>query len=397
MDYISSRVVSFLKVQRMVEKGCEAYLAFVRDVSADIPTVESVPVVRDFLDVFPADLPSMPPDRDIDFGIDLVPGTQPISISPYLMEPLELKDLKEQLHELLDKGFGQSFMRLDFSEPSRVLACVVFRSSLYKRIRTCQYDDPYLLVLKDTVRHVNAKEVSIGDDGVLRMQGRICVPKVDGLRELILEEDHNSRYSIHPGAAKIIYGGREDFASGIAHEGSDKVQKKGKLSTRCIGPFEILERVVEVAYKLTLPTSLSAVHLVFHVSMLPKYYGDPSHVLDFSAVQLDKDLTYVEESVAILDKQVQKLRSKNIVLVKVQWRGQPVEEETWEIEMICIVVILTFSALQIQVHLLMSDASDRTVILGDFKRCIRDFSTFYRAYDSISPVLEIMSFIGLFY
>ncbi|XP_070036495.1 uncharacterized protein [Nicotiana tomentosiformis] len=69
--------------------------AYVRDVSVDTPTVESVPVVRDFSDVFSVDLSGIPPDRDIDFGIDLLPGTQPISIPPYHMAPTELKELKE--------------------------------------------------------------------------------------------------------------------------------------------------------------------------------------------------------------------------------------------------------------------------------------------------------------
>jgi len=100
--------------------------------------------------------------------------------------------------------------------------------------------------------------------------------------------------------------------------------KKGKLSPRYIGPFEILERVGKVVYRLALPPSLSAVHPVFHVSMLRKYHDNPSHVLDFSAVQLDKDLSYVEEPVAILDRQVRKLRSKNIASVKIRWRGHPV-------------------------------------------------------------------------
>ncbi|XP_070043083.1 uncharacterized protein [Nicotiana tomentosiformis] len=79
-------------------------------------------------------------------------------------------------------------MRLDISESSRVLACVVSRSSLFDCIRERQYDDPHLLVLKDKVQHDDARDVTIGDDGVLRMQGRICVPNVDGLQELILVE-----------------------------------------------------------------------------------------------------------------------------------------------------------------------------------------------------------------
>jgi len=107
--------------------------------------------------------------------------------------------------------------------------------------------------------------------------------------------------------------------------------KKGKLRPRFIGPFKILDRVGEVAYRLALPLGLSAEHLVFYVSMLRKYHGDPSHVLDFSTVQFDKDLTYEEEPITIRDWQVH-LRSKSYPSVRVQWRGQPVEEATWESE-----------------------------------------------------------------
>ncbi|XP_070017397.1 uncharacterized protein [Nicotiana sylvestris] len=103
--YVSGRVISYLKAQQMAEKGCLAYLAFMRDVSVDTPTVESVLVVRDFPVVFSADLLGMPPNWDIDFGIDLVSITQSISIPPYRMAPSNLKELKELLQELLDKGF----------------------------------------------------------------------------------------------------------------------------------------------------------------------------------------------------------------------------------------------------------------------------------------------------
>ena len=80
--------------------------------------------------------------------------------------------------------------------------------------------------------------------------------------------------------------------------------KKGKLSPRFIGPFEILSRVREVAYKLALPPSLSAVHPVFHVSMLRKYIANESHVISLDSVELSQDLTYEEEPIAILNRQV---------------------------------------------------------------------------------------------
>ncbi|XP_070013593.1 uncharacterized protein [Nicotiana sylvestris] len=101
----SSQVISFLKDRHMVEKGCFAYLAYVRDTNAESPMIYSAPIVWEFADVFPSDLPGMPPNRDIDFCIDLTLGTQPISVPSYRMAPKELKELKEQLEELLAKGF----------------------------------------------------------------------------------------------------------------------------------------------------------------------------------------------------------------------------------------------------------------------------------------------------
>ncbi|XP_070040917.1 uncharacterized protein [Nicotiana tomentosiformis] len=105
LGHIPSKVISYMKAQRMVENGCLAYLAFVRDISTDTPTVESVSIVREFPYVFPAYLSGMPLDRDIDFSIDLVSGTQPVFIPLYHMAVAELKELKEQLQEFLDKSF----------------------------------------------------------------------------------------------------------------------------------------------------------------------------------------------------------------------------------------------------------------------------------------------------
>ncbi|XP_070036762.1 uncharacterized protein [Nicotiana tomentosiformis] len=116
-------------------------------------------------------------------------------------------------------------------------------------------------------------------------------------------------------------------------KGVMRFKRKGKLSPQYIGPFEVWEKAGDVAYRLTLPPNpWGFFHMAFHVSMFRKYYEDPSHVLNFSLVQLDKYFTYNKEPVAILDRQVRKLRSKDIASVKVQWRGLPVEEASWEIE-----------------------------------------------------------------
>ncbi|XP_070039767.1 uncharacterized protein [Nicotiana tomentosiformis] len=95
------------------------------------------------------------------------------------------------------QALANRFIRLDISEPSRVLACVVSRSSFIERIKAHQYNDPYLLILKDMVHRSGAKEVNNGDDGVLRLHGRIFYPNVYGLRELILKEAYSSRRIVH--------------------------------------------------------------------------------------------------------------------------------------------------------------------------------------------------------
>ena len=83
--------------------------------------------------------------------------------------------------------------------------------------------------------------------------------------------------------------------------------KWGKLSPRFIGPFEILEKVDTVAYRLVLPPSLSSVHEVFHVSMLQKYTPDPTHVVDWGKLTVDTDRTFEEGPVRIMDSRDQVL------------------------------------------------------------------------------------------
>ncbi|KAA3487824.1 Gag protease polyprotein-like protein [Gossypium australe] len=90
-------MISVLKAQRYVKKGYGAYFAYVIDSKVFEKKVESLPVVCEFSDVFPEELPGLPSIREVEFGIDLLPGTTPISIAPYRMAPTELKELKSQL------------------------------------------------------------------------------------------------------------------------------------------------------------------------------------------------------------------------------------------------------------------------------------------------------------
>ena len=99
-------IVSVVKASRMLIKGCVRYLASVMDTTIKVATKQSdVRVVCRFSDVFPEELPGLPPDQEIEFEIELLPGTTPISKAPYQMAPAEMKELKQQLQDLLDKKF----------------------------------------------------------------------------------------------------------------------------------------------------------------------------------------------------------------------------------------------------------------------------------------------------
>ena len=102
---LPNSIMTAMKASKMLRKSYQGYLAFAIEVRDSGSRLEDIPVVREFSDVFPKDLIGIPPDREIDFQIELAPGTKPISKAPYRMAPLELKELKVQMEELVSKGF----------------------------------------------------------------------------------------------------------------------------------------------------------------------------------------------------------------------------------------------------------------------------------------------------
>ncbi|GKE05005.1 putative reverse transcriptase domain-containing protein [Tanacetum coccineum] len=114
---------------------------------------------------------------------------------------------------------------------------------------------------------------------------------------------------------------------GVVHFG-----KWGKLNPRYVGPFKVLEKVGEVAYKLELPEELSRVHNTFHVSNLKKCYADEPLAVPLDGLHFDDKLQFVEEPVEIMDREVKRLKQSRISLVKVRWNSKQGPEFTWERE-----------------------------------------------------------------
>ncbi|GJS99019.1 putative reverse transcriptase domain-containing protein [Tanacetum coccineum] len=109
MDWLSRYDAAILcgekKAQKYIEKGCELFLAQVTEQESKEKRLEDVPVIRDFPKVFPKELPGLPPPRQVEFRIDLIPGAAPVARAPYRLAPSEMKELSKQLQELLEKGF----------------------------------------------------------------------------------------------------------------------------------------------------------------------------------------------------------------------------------------------------------------------------------------------------
>ncbi|XP_069145420.1 uncharacterized protein [Solanum lycopersicum] len=249
-NYIFTQVhiISFFPAKRMFSKGCLAFLAHLRDDTSQVHSIEFVSIVREFPDVFPADLP----------------GTR--------------LDLSSAFHAQTDVQSEQTIQ-----------------------------------VLEDMLR---ASGIEFGGhwDNFLHLE----------------EFSYNNSY--HSSIDMAPFEGEQVLLKVSPMKGVMRFGKRGKLSPRYNGQFEVLKRVGEVAYELALPLGLSGVHPVFHVSMLKKYHGDGNYIIRWDSVLLDENLSYDEERVAILDREVRKLRSKDIASIKVQWKNRPVEESTWENE-----------------------------------------------------------------
>nr|GEZ80800.1 putative reverse transcriptase domain-containing protein [Tanacetum cinerariifolium] len=101
----SMQIISALQARTLLSHGCEGFLATIHDMTPEISSIQDQPIVSEFPDVFPDELPGIPPVREVEFNIELIPGAEPISKAPYRMAPVELKELKDQLQELLERGF----------------------------------------------------------------------------------------------------------------------------------------------------------------------------------------------------------------------------------------------------------------------------------------------------
>ncbi|XP_040971301.1 uncharacterized protein [Gossypium hirsutum] len=417
-NYLSN-VISALVAEKLVWKGCEVFLAYISISDPVDLFVKDIRVVIDFPDVFPEELPGLPPNRKVEFGIELIPGIAPVSIAPYRMTPKELTELKAQIQELLDHGFIRPSVPswgapiLDFvvySDASHVgLGCILMQDGKVvayasRQLKTHETNYPmhdlelaavvftlkiwthylYGEIIKYHPRKANVVADALGRRAVTNLRAMFAQLSLYDNESILAELQVKAEHQLPSGLlqpVKIPMWKWElvtmDFVK-LVSETKDKVRlirerlkvasdrqnsytdlktkdieysvgdmvflrvspwkkvlrsdRKGKLSPRFIGPYQILKRVGPVAYQLELPPELYRIHDVFHVSMLRHYHSDSTHVVTVEEIEIRPDLTFEEEPVQILDHDVNVLRRKSIPLVKVLWQNHSIEEVTCELE-----------------------------------------------------------------
>ncbi|XP_071923213.1 uncharacterized protein [Coffea arabica] len=252
----SSALISGIRARKLVSHGARSYLAFLVNTPGEKIKLEDMPIISEYPYVFPEELGSLPPEREIEFKVDLVPGTTPISKIPYRMAPAELKELKVQLQDLLEQGFihesespwralvlfikkkDGSLRRLyctinyhpgkanvvadalsrkaqlassmvgEWSlledvcewkprlEPKKVIfGNIEVKLTLLDRIKEGQVKDPMVQKWVEKVKKGELRNFNLGPDGILKFRNRVVVPRDEELKREILEESHRSRYT----------------------------------------------------------------------------------------------------------------------------------------------------------------------------------------------------------
>nr|GEW47893.1 putative reverse transcriptase domain-containing protein [Tanacetum cinerariifolium] len=218
-----------------------------------------------------------------------------------------MKDLSEQLKELSDKGFIRP-------SSSPWGAPVLFVKKKDGSFRMCIGSSVYS---KNDLRF-GYHQLRVREEDILKTAFRTLPRSRDRQKSYA---DLKRKPMEYPIWVKVS-----------PWKGVVRFGKRGKLKPRYVGPFKILERVGDVAYKLDLPEELSRVHNTFHVSNLKKWHADEPLAVPLDGLHFDDKLHFVEEPVEIVDREVKRLKRSRIPLVKVRWNSKRGPEFTWERE-----------------------------------------------------------------
>ncbi|GJS88659.1 putative reverse transcriptase domain-containing protein [Tanacetum coccineum] len=207
------------------------------------------------------------------------------------------------------------------------LAEFSYNNSYHTSIRCASFKALYRRKCRSPVLWAEIGEGSlIGPKLVQEITDKVVIIK----EKLKVARDHQKRYADNRCKPLEFEVGDRVMLKVSPWKGVVRFGRKGKLSPRYVAPFEILERIGPVAYRLRLYEELSGVHDTFHVSNLKKCLADASLHVPLDEIKVDKTLRFVEEPVEIIDHEIKSLKCSKISLVKIRWNSKRGPEFTWE-------------------------------------------------------------------
>ncbi|GJR81527.1 putative reverse transcriptase domain-containing protein [Tanacetum coccineum] len=366
-------IISYTKIQEYMLKGCPIFLAHVTTKGTEDKSkekrLEDVPIIQDFPEVFPEDLSSLPPTRQVEFQIDFIPGAARVAWAPYRLAPscLSRRRMDQAKFLSLCCDARSKFMALCGCKKEKVIAYAsaswiihnarTIRLLIWNLERYCSNEAEYQRIIKNEdvggmlvenskdPEKLRTEKLEPHADGILCLNGRSWFPCYDGQSERTIQtlkdmlracaidfgkvsftrllgrgwrSQHTGPEIVQETTEKIVQikqrmqvarDRKKSYADlkrkPMEFQVGDKVMlkvlpwkgvvhfgKRGKLNPRYVGPFKVLEKVGDVAYKLKLPEELSRVHNTFHVSNLKKCHADEPLAVPLDGLHFDDKLHF---------------------------------------------------------------------------------------------------------
>ncbi|GKA10041.1 putative reverse transcriptase domain-containing protein [Tanacetum coccineum] len=265
---------------------------------------------------FPEDLPGLPPVRQVEFPIDLIPGAAPVARTPYRLAPSEMQD--QGLH--VDPAKIEAVKNWTSPTTPTEIWLSLQNALGYSIDMSPGISSKTMDKVEEHSKHSRLATVCVID-----FRGKVGSP-------VCWAEVGDSQLTgpeIIQETTKKIIQIRQRLQAAIDRQRS-YANRNAYPDT--FGPLSNLERISPVAYKLELPEELSSIHNTFHVSNLKKCLSDESLVIPMKELQLDDKLNFVEEPVEVMDREIKQLKRSHIPIIKVRWNSKRGPEFTWERE-----------------------------------------------------------------